>query len=37
MSKTYDDYVESPEFKKARLLVQEGEHGKGMNVLPTVF
>ena len=27
MAKTYDDYLESPEFKKARLMVQEGKHG----------
>ena len=27
MAKTYDDYLESPEFKKARRLVQEGKHG----------
>ena len=27
MAKTYDDYLESPEFKKARLMVQQGGHG----------
>ena len=27
MVKTYDDYLESPEFKKAKLMVQEGKHG----------
>ena len=27
MAKTYDDYLKSPEFKKAKLMVQEGKHG----------
>ncbi|RKU21715.1 hypothetical protein C6500_06025 [Candidatus Poribacteria bacterium] len=29
MAKTYDDYLESPEFKKAKFMVQEGKRGKG--------
>ena len=29
MAKTYDDYLKSPEFEKARLMVQQGKHGNG--------
>ena len=27
MAKTYDDYLKSPGFKEAKLMVQEGKHG----------
>ena len=29
MAKTYDDYLKSPEFEKARFMVQQGKHGDG--------
>ena len=29
MAKTYDDYLKSPEFEKATLMVQQGKHGNG--------